>query len=1086
MGSIKIVLGRSRWRRRAVLPAEALSGIDGWGRPTFLYIAPTAAKRRAVEREFVAFRPNSLPCFAPSVRVFDEFIDDLWARHGDGRALLSNGAAITIALRILQEIQQECPWLSSLGLDESLAAALVNLHDRVTHSGAPLPTDLPHHVEIELALRQFGQALSQLSTHVSRPDALVHLVARLDPPPPALTQQLRSFRTVIIDDTLQPSPLEQAVLIGLCRALAAAGSHVVIALETGRDLGGDEAGLFFEYDDVHRVAYALRPFQATRGLRQTLFSELIASGEATIAVALRGALIEVEPGSPVADPEPPDLSDYLYGPRPIPVDDAAQARALLRDTVQICTYADPSEEARAVAHQLKKVLQSGVPASRCMIAVPGLSGQMEFLRQVFADYGLPTALRASTPLAHTPLASVIRRVARVGAQDFPLTDSFALLRSTLVQLDLPDRASRLRQVEGWCLGAGIQGGLPLEWEPELVQWFARTRRDSEAPSDLQQTLAHLQAPLEPLGALSGSYPSTRDWVDALTQALVALGVVDRARGRALDAWASWVQCLDEWVADQQIEGALPVEGGQMLEALDRLLDRASLRPDPPRLDQVEVIDIDDILGLTPDYLWIVGLTQDRFPAADSDDFLVPRRFSQTLHTSRRAERGRYLFSSVLRNALDDKYMKRLFLSWPQVVGARPSPASTLLQDLLDLPTRALDPQGQVLTLGELIDLQPALDPQPLSPLSVQRAAAAVAEWATLLDERTQAVLAQQQIVHSARQAAEPGPHEGVFSETAGRTRTAGQRIAVTALEAFVKCPAKYWYQRILDLRTPDPATEDIAANRSGTALHTTFETFLNGRLGTALTGDPESLAAELHAHATAQLDVLVEQGGAAPALLQHLRTEWLAGLVDDQPHGILRVWLDHELSAAAHRKPVAVEADHTLPMGNSTLYARIDRVDETHSGVLVVDYKSGSAPSVSDVEEGVALQPIIYAAALEHSHKGGGELAVASTYQTLKSAAEVKLTGSVGDAAVLDDVGVSKRSRLPLTAAERQRYLRHATDAVRRLSAGVAHTTLIDPKTAGCHYCDFARICRSDPNRTADRLATDADLQRPMPPRGDA
>ena len=88
------------------------------------------------------------------------------------------------------------------------------------------------------------------------------MLRKLDNPPPALTEWLRTTHSVVLDDILMPSPLRRALLVALCRAWQSVGTHVVVSFETGRDLGGREAGLFFGYDDVDAVAYPLKPFAA--------------------------------------------------------------------------------------------------------------------------------------------------------------------------------------------------------------------------------------------------------------------------------------------------------------------------------------------------------------------------------------------------------------------------------------------------------------------------------------------------------------------------------------------------------------------------------------------------------------------------------------------------------------------------------------------------------------------------------------------------------------------------------------------------------------------------------------------------------
>jgi len=1102
MGSITILLGRSRWRRRRALPERAWSGVDPLGRPTFLYVAASTAKRRVVEREFVDFRRDQ-PCFAPTVRVLDELVDDLWARHGDGRALLPGRAAEHLASELIEENQAAWPWLARLSQGGSLpvARALVQLRDtadaagRLRRSGGRLDAagavgQVPHRDELVPALIALERRLITVPGHVPRTVAVRALLDRIHQPTRPLVRQLRSARTVVIDDLLQPSPLERALVVSLSRAWASVGTHVVLSFETGRDLGGREVGLFFEYDDVDQVAYALRPFHATRALRRTVFDELVATGEASLALALRTGVVEIEPGAPLTDPAPPDLSDHLYGPRPIqvhgePLHQPSQVADLLADTVRIHRYADPASELDGVAARVKQALLHGAQPAQCVIAIPDLGSRSSAVRAALRDHGVPHLITRSGPLAATPVATVALNVATLATRGFPSEQVLALLTSDLVSppSDLDPDCS-LAQVARICARAGVPEGPPLTWIPAVQAWLDRqVRRPGLRAGQLIEALKALDALARPLESLARpAAPGV--WRERLLRQLRRLGVPERAAagalpGRALDAWGALLDLLDGLARDLEIAGARDLDPQTLA---DRFADALRRTPTPPprrQGGQVEVVDLDDLLGLTPRHLWVAGLTRGAWPGPPPPSFLVPERRLAELEAPRRATTARYLFASLLRNALDDREIDRLELSWPAIADGRPTSPSPLLEDLLALPTRIPDGRGGYQLLADALDLEPPTPTMPLGQTAALGLAAREPAWRALARVSDPADLARQAHVHRARttppgEPALPGPWEGVLERAPAELP---RELGVTQLETYLKCPARFWYQHLLELRALEPVAPEVPPHRKGQVLHAILEVFLRPRLGQPLQGDVQALSQELHGVAQDRLQELSAEGGFSPVLLEHLRDEWLAGLVDDRPAGVLRVWLESELRA--RRTPVAVEQRNTLDLDGIVLKAALDRVDHMPGGTLVLDYKTGRAPKPRDVGAGLVLQPIAYAAIRAQQEPARP---VASAYVTLGRADRVKETGFVGHSQVLDQVRAHKRSRLELTADERDQLLEHARTSAGRLQRGVAHPTLATPDQAGCRWCDFRRICRLDADRAAELAESPADLQRPLLP----
>ncbi len=1078
MASVQLLLGKTRWRRRRAVPRQKLSGEDRFGQPTFLYLTDTQRKKSVVEQEYLAYRRHT-PTFKPTVRVLSELFDDLQLRFGDGRAILSDRMASLAAERVLTEHSDRWDWLGSLGTGRSVGQALAKLHREMAEARCKRLTDIPHGTELHSALAELGKVLRAIPGHTTGPRALEDLLKMLHMPTAPLMEWLRSVRSVVIDDVLQPSPLRREVLIALCRAWSAAGVHVVVSFESGRDLGGREAELFFEYGDVDDVAYPLKPFLATRSLRRACFDALIGEDDGSLMVSLREGLVEVEPGSIPAQIDDEDLSDFLYSGRAIPCDDPTTARAWLGDTVRLLECADPEAEIREIARQVKSALLDGEEARHCVVALPELSVYAPAVRAVFTDHGIPFSISAGMRLAQSPVADAVRRLVTLALDDFPVVHLLPLLRSDLVHT--PDGIDPT-EVYKWCRAGGVVGGHPSTWHAPIAAWMHRERYPGVDDARLTSTLEALASFCEPFADFTAASTPV-DFRDRLIDLATKVGIPDNlgrsedapgAAAENLHAWGAVLRAVDQLTLDLQTVDPGHWPADILAGNLDDALHQASFHPDPQAWSRVQVVGVLDLRGLTPRRTWLGGLSRGAFPAPRGTPFLVPRRAERALEPVEPLAEARYLFGSLLRNALGDTNMLSLVMSWPATRDARPVAPSPVLADLLDLPTE--HPAGKL--FSELVVEHPSPGHgRPLSRSDALRATAmAPSAWLPVLSPADVSAVNHQRAVLTARSSDDFTPFDGILDTPPA----APDVLSVTKLETYLQCPARYWYRYVLKLDPVEDWDDELDARRRGSVIHEILEVFLQERMLQTLTGARIGEAsAHLYQVATRLLDQLDKEGGFEPALQAHNRTRWLAGLLDDEPDGVLRVWLGNEIWSRKTMHPVSVEEDFEgLQIGTVKLRGKADRIDRVEDhGLLVTDYKTGTAPSANQIRRGLVLQPIAYA---EATAKKYPDEPVASVYYSLKNPHQLRRVGWCGDAAVYDDLKKYNDDAVELTADNRARLLDHAAEAVRKLSKGQFHTTLASPEEAKCKWCGFRRVCRVDPPRNARVHDTDGDWHRPL------
>ena len=948
MSSLQLLLGKSWPRRRDALPAEVFGGLDAAQHPVVSFVCASARRRRALVQEHQSAWQGR--AFVPEVFVFSELLATLWLHHGDGRALLPPATHTLMAEHhVLQH-----PWLAALGPSTVVASALAQLHTQLLEHGLGPPrgapwVQAPHAsatAALDAALRGLHQATHGAAHRLLLAEAIALLPPRLARPEPALQSWLRRPHAVVVDVLPQPSPLRTEVLLALCEAWRASGTHVVLTLESGHGLGGGEAGLFLDYDaQEDGLAYALKPFESTRPLRRALFRRWVAHGAARISVASAQGVVGVEPHLAYHEPEERSLADHLYTPVPIPLD-AVQASA-----VRYSAYDDGSAELVAMARWAKSLLLAGVPPHHIALAHASLSQVETHLRAVFADHGVPVQLPGGSPVIRQPWVGAFRQ------QAF----------GTLISADEPDADWLIAQ---WhtLLKEAIPGG-PPQREALLAQ------------AAIARLLGSIEPPQEP-------------------------------------------EAIPRWIAH-----------------LDAALATLRIRAD---IGGIEVLEPEALDAGLPPHTWLGGLERGAFPTPPANSWLVHPTTQRTLSGPSPLSVARGRLCSLLRTADDCTRCEQLVLSHALLRQGRHCPPAPLL---LDVVGHAVQRGSELVPLHTVLQA-PACGSGLLSR-SEQLRWAARAEAPVVAVQGGQPTLLQRQ--RSLREAAGFG------------LPGAPEVLSVTAFELYRRCPARFWYSRVLGLEAPEPESPELAPAERGSALHRILEAFTQAMGFKPLppATEPDPVARTLARIAGEVLDAVeAEQAGQFhPVVQAHQRERWLGGLVQPGPAGILRAWLDAE--RASQHIPVAVEERFSsLRIGPIRLRGSLDRLDRLPGGDLVItDYKTGTAPTSRAVREGTVFQPLAYVAAVA---SGRDTRRVAHAYLSLRDPAQLQRTGWAGHPELLDQVcaPAARRHALELGPHSLRESLDRAAEQARALVSGAFPTTRSSPRDAGCAHCDFARICR--------------------------
>lgn len=158
----------------------------------------------------------------------------------------------------------------------------------------------------------------------------------------------------------------------------------------------------------------------------------------------------------------------------------------------------------------------------------------------------------------------------------------------------------------------------------------------------------------------------------------------------------------------------------------------------------------------------------------------------------------------------------------------------------------------------------------------------------------------------------------------------GKELSVTTLDRLRSDPYQFYAQKVLGLKQLDLLDAQPTAAWQGTLAHAILEDWHKGA------GAMEALA-----------DKHLAKMDAHPVMRALWRPRLLKALA----------WVQAKVEDAAGRQPIAWEKSGRIDYRGLVLTGKADRIDRLANGTLaIVDYKTGKAPSDSQVEQGFAMQ----------------------------------------------------------------------------------------------------------------------------------
>jgi ATP-dependent helicase/nuclease subunit B len=593
----------------------------------------------------------------------------------------------------------------------------------------------------------------------------------------------------------------------------------------------------------------------------------------------------------------------------------------------IVEAANEREEAAAIALALREALADG--AGRAALVAPDRT----IARRVAAElarWGIAVEDSAGTPAGATPLGVLARLVAEVGLAGDDPAAMVALLKHPLADFGLTP-ANRFAAVDR--LERRVLRGPRLA--PGAAALSAAVRHRSvtapEAMDGARDLAERLTAALAPLAACA---METSVSVAALAAAHAAALAAVRTPPDDADApppasAEAHFAAVFERLAGTDAAG-LELAPREWPALFETLAGSTAVRPVGMRPGRVEIWGPLEARLQAADLVVLAGLNETTWPRVVGVDPWLTRPMRSALGLEA-PERRIGLSAHDVEMALG---APRVLVTRSLRAGGAPTVASRFLQRL----KAVAGPAGAAAMMAEgerHLDRARRLDRPDGPPVAAPR----------------------------------PEPKPPLAARPKG--------LSVTEIETLIRDPYAIYARRVLQLKALDPIAEDPGAADRGNIVH-------------------DALAAFLRAHRGPFDDAAVA------ALLDAGRRAFAT--VADYPEVTALWWPRFERIARAF---VALEAGRPKPLdrkfeitgaltvprrtGDFTLSGRADRIDVTADGLVVVDYKTGGAPTVAQVKSLIAPQLPLEAAII----RAGGFAGVpadaplaALTYVKLRGLAE--------------------------------------------------------------------------------------------------
>jgi DNA helicase-2/ATP-dependent DNA helicase PcrA len=639
---------------------------------------------------------------------------------------------------------------------------------------------------------------------------------------------------------------------------------------------------------------------------------------------------------------------------------------------------DPAGQARAVVEEIARLAEEGVPLEEQAVLMRAVRLEARAVVEALEAAGIPHQVRGGVGLFERREVRAAVAWLRAACDPGAVQEHLRLASDARFGLEWAELADAVT-------GAAARGDA-------VTGAVSRIAAASGADG--------LVAALDEVGRAAAQLPPA----DALRVAIDRSGLraaavaVGGAEGAARLAGLAALERLGREIAER--EPALDAGG---LAARLAGLAEIGFRGDgagPRERIGVQVMTVHQAKGLEFDAVFVIGMTRASFPgkdrgAVDIPDQLLPEALPQGRH-AHVAEARRLAYVAMTRAR------RRLVLAMPAFgaggVAQAPSPFFEEARAAVGGEVEEVGAAPERAVLDEIAARRAEFE--EASARAARAAAGGAPDAEARMTEAQEA--ARRLVMARATALAPPAPRE---VSAPPRPARAGLELSPSAIATYRECPLRYRYAMVD--RIPAPPS---VARAVGIAAHAALEAhYRPGGTG----GDGEALMRRFAAM---------------------LRREGVADTAEGRQalaRAATALPAYHERMARSGARPVAVERDFTLAVGQHRVHGRVDRVDRHPAGGhQLVDYKTGRPPASGGGGEGDMVLSLYLAGARE----AWGIEPRGATLEHVLDGASRPVHPEAGEIA-------------------------EAVEAVREAADGIGAGRFEPRPSWACRSCDFALLC---------------------------
>jgi ATP-dependent helicase/nuclease subunit B len=726
------------------------------------------------------------------------------------------------------------------------------------------------------------------------------------------------------------------------------------------------------------------------------------------------------------------------------------------------------KEVEIIAKEIKELITSGkADPSRICVAFNLIQNYSPIIRDKFPLYGIPFNLTDRIPLSSAGPVTALLSFFEIIENDFYYKNIFRSLSSGFIKLknvtlsDLITTASELKIISGcdtW--QSVIEEALKLSEKRKYITY----NNALTSIVKLKEILAPLQADMS-ISAFRNTFFGIIDEL-RIPHNILSFNTETEVMFKALSAFYDTLSELfmllrKEYGDNEKFPLSFFLEN--IRTAAENTRFNVTEKPEYG----IQITNLNEIRGLSFDYLFIGGLTDGELPTRYTPEIFFSG--SYVIQEWKHQTEERYRFYQSLCT-----WEKGLYLSHPLQDETKELAESNFLSELKNLTKitakKEKDYSSKIFSTEELQDYAGRnIDNTELTDHLPGINAGNIRNLIETLKSRSTA--GSESAYNGYIALSLPEDKRELLNLSRDKVYSASQ------LEIYAKCPFRFFLEKVLYLNVTEEPSEDMESYELGNLLHKilflTYTRLREKDIVLYKCNDEVFKEAEEILFTTAD-EVIEESASKSP--LNFLEIEKIKGFNGNRKKSILYTFLTEERENNGGYQPY----DFEVPFGNIEsedgrktelpdfqsgdvkLRGKIDRIDvNVNDGyVRVTDYKlTGKKISAEDIESGLSLQlPLyLYAAKRIVEKKFNKEFNPAGADIFSLKYKE----GDFGRHSLVKEKKLTKEELIEEYEKIISISRKHIEEYTTNIAKGIFHPSLIEKREEkACKYCEFNSVCR--------------------------